>query len=151
MRLLLAAIFVLFGPISAWAEEQPSESVSFAGAMLQMLAALAIVLGLMLVLYWVMRKLNPRQMLSMSAGGLKVWGRIGLGSRKSVALLEVGRKMLLVGLGDKEVVLLREIDDPEEIAELKSNSGVGFARRKGKGKSTGFTNVLKRKQADEDD
>lgn len=145
MRLFLIALFCL-APEAALAEEM-RESMSFGGAMLQMLAALALVLGLMVGLYWVMRRLNPRHMLGQSAGGLKVWGRLGLGPKKSLALVEVGRSILVLGLGDKEVSLLKEISDPEEIAELKANSGVGFMRRNKE--AQGFMNILKRKREDE--
>ena len=139
MRFFLALIICLL-PAAAWAAEAEQE-FSFAGAMLQMVAALAIVLGILLFIYWIMRRLNPRQMLGQSPGSLKVWGRLGLGPRKSLVLVEVGRKMMVLGLGEKEVRFLREIDNPEEIAELKGNSGIGALAKKGS-----FMNLLKGKQ-----
>ncbi len=151
-RLLFLLAPLCWQPAQALAQDGkgPVETVSFAGAMLRMVMALALVLALMLALYWLMRRLSPRQLTSYGAGGLKVWGRLGLGPKKSLALVEVGRKMLVLGLGTHEVVLLREIDDAEEIAEIKNSSGVGFMRR-GKGnKGAGFINIFKRKQEDEE-
>lgn len=139
MRFFLALMFCLCPALVQAAEAR--EEVSYAGAMLQMVMALAIVLALLLLLYWIMRKFSPRQMLGQGAGGLKVWARLGLGARKSLVLVEAGRKMLVLGLGEKEISLLREIDDQEEIKEIKANSG--FARL---AKKTSFMNILKGKQ-----
>ena len=152
---VLTAWLALLSPVPAWAQSSPTgEPVSFGWALLQMLAALALVLGIMLLLYWLLRRLNPRQILGAQTGTLKLWGRLNLGSRKSLVLVEVGRKMLVLGLGDKELCLLREIDNSEEIAELKDNSGFGPGRRatgRDGDKMAGFLNILKRKQYGQND
>ena len=149
-----AALFgLMLLPSPAWAQSNTgAEPVPFGWAMLQMLAALALVLGVMLLLYWVLRRLNPRQMLGSQVGSLKLWGRLNLGQRKSLALVEVGRKMLVLGLGDKEMCLLREIDNDEEIAELKEGSGIRSGRQtknRDADKAGSFMNIIRKKQSNE--
>jgi flagellar biogenesis protein FliO len=43
-------------------------------------------------------------------------GGIALGGQRQVCAVRVGRRVLILGLGDKQVSLLDSITDPEEIA-----------------------------------
>jgi flagellar protein FliO/FliZ len=123
LPLLLAA-----GPVGAAeatvGEEEPSLFMAFA----QMVMALALVLALLFLLYWFLRRFNPGQMLNSASGGLKIRGRLALGARKSVVLLEAGRQILVLGVGEKELSLLRRIEDQEEIQEIKAQGETGFRK-----------------------
>jgi flagellar protein FliO/FliZ len=119
----------LFFPGAAGAAETPgAEAPSFSMAFIQMIMALAVVLALLLLLYWLIRRFNPGQILSSTPGGLKLWGRLALGGRKSVVLLEAGRQLLVLGVSEKDLTLLRRIDDKEEIQEIKDKSELGFKK-----------------------
>jgi flagellar biogenesis protein FliO len=124
LPLLLANAAPVWAAEAPAGQEEPSLFMAFA----QMFIALAFILGLLFLLYWLLRRFNPGQMLNSAPGGLKIRGRLLLGARKSVILLEAGRQMLVVGVGEKELVLLRRIEDQEEIQEIRSQSETGFKK-----------------------
>ena len=125
----LSSLLVGLLPVGAGAADDAIvEPLSFGGAALQMVFALAIVLALLLLLYWLMRRFNPSQIMGGAGGSLKIWGRLSVGPRKNVVLVEAGRKILVLGVGDKEMTLLGQIEDADEIAEIKSKGAVSFKR-----------------------
>ena len=56
----------------------------------------------------------------------RILGALGLGTGRSVAAVQVGRRVLVLGLGDKSVCLLATIDDP---GELQPPDGLEHPRR----------------------
>jgi flagellar protein FliO/FliZ len=78
---------------------------------LRLVVALALVLGL----FWVVARTSARKM-GGSRGLLRVHGRQSLSRTASVAVVEVGNRVLVVGVSDGGVRLLTELD-PDEIAE----------------------------------
>jgi len=85
-------------------------------AFVKMVSALAIVLGLMALTAYLFRKyLNPK--LGGAGGGmlLRVKGTIPLGVKKEIALVEVGGKILVVGVTPTQISLLCEME-PERMA-----------------------------------
>ncbi len=49
-----------------------------------------------------------------------VLGGVALGGSRQVLAVRVGRRVLVLGLADKQIQLLQTITDPEEIAMLQS-------------------------------
>jgi flagellar protein FliO/FliZ len=45
-------------------------------------------------------------------------GRLPLGPRKWLALVEVGGKVLLLGVADQAIALLTTLDDPKQVERL---------------------------------
>jgi flagellar protein FliO/FliZ len=78
---------------------------------LRLVVALALVLGL----FWVVARTSARKM-GGSRALLRVHGRQSLSRTASVAVVEVGGRVLVVGVSDGGVRLLTELD-PEEIAQ----------------------------------
>lgn len=97
--------------------------VGFTASLFQMLAALALVLALVLALYWLARRFLPGQAARGPAGGLKILGRLALGPRKGLVLVQVGARVLVLGLSEQGVNALANIDDPQEVARLAGGSG----------------------------
>jgi len=86
------------------------------------LAALVLVLALMVAIVFALRRFVP----SLRAGdhtALRVVARAGLSSKHSLALVRLGRRYLLLGLGGDGVACLCEIDNAEETAELAAHFG----------------------------
>lgn len=77
---------------------------------LRLVFSLAVVLGL----FWVFARAGSRKM-GGSRSALKVRGRQALGRSASVAVVEVGSRVLVIGVGEGGVRLLTEMD-PEELA-----------------------------------
>jgi|GEM_PF-5534402 len=114
-RLVLAA-----GAVAESGAQAPPElpEMGFTASLVQMLAALALVLALVLALYWLARRFLPGQAARGPAGGLKVIGRLALGPRKGLVLVQVGARVLVLAVSEQGVGALANIDDPQEVARL---------------------------------
>ena len=113
------------GPGAEGDAELPT--TDFTTALMKMLAALALVLAVVVGLYWLSRRLMPGKVAG-AGSGMRVLGRLGLGGRKSVVMVEAAGKVLVLGVAGDRVNLLCEVDDPEEISELTRAKGLGFAK-----------------------
>lgn len=89
------------GDISAW-------------EYIKMVLALIFVVALF---YGLIKFLNKRNLNFQRNQLVQNLGGLSLGAQKSVQLLQVGKTLYLVGVGE-DVQLLREITDPEEVATL---------------------------------
>lgn len=89
------------GDISAW-------------EYIKMILALIFVIVLF---YALMKFLNKKNLKYQHNQMVQNLGGLSLGAQKSVQLLQVGKSLYLVGVGE-DVQLLREITDPQEVAQL---------------------------------
>lgn len=129
----LAALAAAWGPwlfaAAARAQEEAPPALEGGGftlALVKMVGGLAAVLGLMAILYWLLRRFAPGQIMAGRAGKLKLLGRLGLGPKKGVALVQVAGSVLVLGVGEDGVRLLDKITDPDQVAQL-ADGGQGFA------------------------
>jgi flagellar protein FliO/FliZ len=83
--------------------------------MLELGLRLAVSLGVVLGLFWLVARTGAKK-LGGSRALLRVHGRQSLSRTASVAVVEVGSRVLVVGVSEGGVRLLTELD-PEEIAE----------------------------------
>jgi flagellar biosynthetic protein FliO len=81
------------------------------------IGALAVVLALVAGAYWVVRRWMPSAR-TVDAGAMKLVGRTGLTPKQSLALVQVGRRYVVVGVSPDRLDSLCEICDPDEVAEL---------------------------------
>lgn len=138
LGLALAALLAA-APLALAAEGGPAPPELQSGVYLaaKAVAALAVVLGLLLVLYWVLRRFAPGQAAG-GAGPLKLLGRMPLGARKWLALVEVGGKVLLLGVADHNINLLATIDDQEQVSRISAARPVSFSSLfRGRGEGPG--------------
>jgi len=84
-------------------------------------AALAGVLVIIAVLTVLARRFVPT-VRPMGGGALRVVGRVPVGAKQSAALLQVGRRVVLVGIGPDGLRTLTEITDAQEVALLLGKS-----------------------------
>jgi flagellar protein FliO/FliZ len=100
-------------------------------AIVKMLAALALVLAVLVGLYWFVRRFLPGQTPGTAGGGLRLVGRLPLGPKRGLALVEVAGRVLVVGLSEQNISLLATIDDPDQVRQLiSSRPGFGLALKK---------------------
>ncbi|GIP36823.1 hypothetical protein J31TS4_01030 [Paenibacillus sp. J31TS4] len=80
---------------------------------------LILIIGLFFLIVKYLAKKNR----SFSSGGhsLKSWGGVPVGQGKSVQVIQVGRSLYVVGVG-QDVQLLDKIDDPDEVERIQTNS-----------------------------
>lgn len=104
----------------------------------KMIGALAVVLGL---LFWLLKFINKKTSRYQSTRSIQSIGGIGLGQNKSIQVVKVGDKMLVVGVGDT-ISLLQEIEDKEEqerITAREQNTYTGVPSLLEKWKTRGNT------------
>lgn len=83
---------------------------------IQMALALLLVLAIILVGYWILRRLGPRFGLTpMGKGGsLRLMGQLGLGPRKHLVVVRFLNKDLLLGVTEQSITVLTEVSTDHE-------------------------------------
>ena len=131
---------------------------------LKMLSMLALVLGIMFLLFFGFKKYVLKN--TMFRGGGKLVNVLGsgfLGPKKNIVLVEVAGEVLVLGMSQDNISLLTNITDPEKIEEIKSKGGKGGSglnwnlgnrqpeeARASAGKATGqFSNYMKQSSGSE--
>lgn len=104
--------------------------------------ALAVVIGLILLLRWGVRRLAPRGM-GNGSRAINVLARCHISHKQKILIVQVGRRLLVVGDGGQGLTTLCEISDPDESASLLAQMG--------KSPATSFERVLSRAVASGDD
>lgn len=86
----------------------------------RMLSALAVVLGAMVVVFYVARRVMHKRGGWLGSGPMiQVLGNLYLGGKKSITVVEVGGEVLVVGATPGDMVLLSKIRKAEWNTEMK--------------------------------
>src|SRR5262245_21921183 len=80
--------------------------------------SLAAVISLILLLRFAIRKFLPQAGRGISSGATRVLSRTMIAPKQQVILLQVGRRVVVVGDCGTQMSALAEITDPDEIASL---------------------------------
>lgn len=80
-------------------------------------------LGLVCVVAYVVLRLLSRRLGSPRGGPIRVLARCAVEPRRSLALVEVGGRCLLVGIGDGPMTLLAELSDGERTLAMAQLAG----------------------------
>lgn len=108
-------------PALAWGTDvpKPSESFSFLSSLFQMGGALTLVVGLILLTYYVSTKLL-RKLPALRPGGryIRIIETRPLAPRKALILVEVGGEYLLLASSDDNLSLVKQIGMLEEVEVL---------------------------------
>lgn len=78
------------------------------------LFSLSVIIGLILLCAWVMKKIQPLKVQSLSTDVVEVLGKRPLDPRQQIFLIRCGSRVLLVGSSASGMSTLAEISDPEE-------------------------------------
>lgn len=82
-----------------------------------MTGGLLLLLGLLLVAFWLLKRYGPKAGLGMfKRGGLTLEGQLALGPRKSVVLVRFLNKVLVLGVTESQINLLTQVDEPHDPA-----------------------------------
>ena len=125
---LPVALLLIFASASAAGAEQggPLAGGSLAGTLMQTFAALAVVVGLILVCYYAGTRLFKSGLVPGSSSRyIRVIETRFLAPKKSLVLVEVGGEYLLLALSGENLQLVKQIDMLEEIEVLETT---GLAR-----------------------
>lgn len=81
------------------------------------LGALAVVLVLIGLAAWAVKRWMPAAR-GGGSGVLQIVGRANLSAKHTLALVQIGRRFVMVGVAGDRVTALCEVSDPDEVAEL---------------------------------
>jgi flagellar protein FliO/FliZ len=98
----------------------PGRSTAWSG-----LWPLAVIGGLIFLAAWVARRWLPRNNRLSGGADIEIIARSFLSSRQSLAVVRIGRRLLIIGLSPDCISALATIDDPLEVAELIAARGRG--------------------------
>ncbi|WP_036552542.1 flagellar biosynthetic protein FliO [Neptunomonas japonica] len=117
----LKFLFLLLPGLSLAAESVPAtamrEDVLTSQAIIQMLLGLALVIAVIFILAWVLRRVSNLQQ---SHQKMKIVSSLSLGTRERAVLIEVGDRQVLLGVAPGSVSLLESF--PERVIAAASNS-----------------------------
>ena len=92
------------------------------------LGALAVVLALVALVFWAVRRWVPAARAA-DGGVLRVVGRANVTPKHHVSLVQLGHRFVMIGVSPDRLSRLCEVSDPEEVAELAAR----IAARSGPG------------------
>ncbi|RSL33179.1 flagellar biosynthetic protein FliO [Salibacterium salarium] len=102
---------------STGSDPEMMEGTSIVSMLIQLILALAAVIAIM---YFLLKFINKRTQSFQSQKTMQNLGGVPLGQNKSVQLVKVGDRLLVVGVGDS-IRLLKEIDEETEMDKLLEN------------------------------
>jgi len=122
----------------------PTEQQAFGSSVPSMARAfggLGLVLCLLVGGYMALRKFAPAYFPKMSSGGknLKIVESIGMGDRRSIALVEVGEKRFLVGSTPQQINLLTVLPEHFSLVDEQDNGAVNLQEE---GEKLAFRNLF---------
>lgn len=110
-------------------EETPNPSPGILFTLVRLILALALVVGLIFLTVWGLKMIWEKR----GWGGpsednksLRVLSSTYLAPRKTVHLVEVGKRILVVGVGHEEIHCLDVITEPAEVETLRQGAQQGF-------------------------
>lgn len=117
-----SALFLLI-PSIAYAADGSGQGFSFLASFLQMIAALAIVIGLILITWHFSSKLMKRLPVGqhLISKHIRLIETRYLGPKKALLLVEVGGEFLLLASSDNSLSFVKQIDMLEEIEIIEES------------------------------
>lgn len=115
MRILLLGFMSLIYQSYSYAANE-AVAVSPTGNILKMVLGLAVVLAVMALLSWGVKRMMPNGMSQNSA--VKIVGGVNVGSRERVVVLEVANRWLVVGVAQGQVSSIANLEiGSEKVAD----------------------------------
>jgi flagellar protein FliO/FliZ len=88
-------------------------TASSGGGLVRTFVGLAIVLGVIYGLYWVLKQVKSSRETAASGQGLESVATIPLGTNRSLHLVRAGKELMLLGVADQAVVPIRAYREEE--------------------------------------
>ena len=131
-RLVTAITMILLSLTVSVAETADSLSHSDYGSevltpmsVLKVFFLLFVVIALVIIALWVLKKISPQIHKGAASGLIKVLSTSYIGPKRALLLIEVLDRVLLVGVTESEIDLITEFTDPEEVARIRAKAGKG--------------------------
>ncbi len=127
---LLLILLWSFPVLAEVGKDRPSPLIAEpvgAGDFVQMFFGLILVLGLIIGMAWLVRRMGSFQ--QSSHGALQILGGLTLGQRERIVLVQVGDKQLLIGLAPGQIRTLHVLEQLVDVNYSKTEGGISFAER----------------------
>lgn len=122
VQLRLALVTLLVALPAAAAEE-----VSASGSLLRMVLGLGVVLGLMVLIAWLMKRFTPGLK---QQSVVRIVGGVSVGSRERVVVVEVADRWLVLGVAPGQVTQLANLEPGQELPALTQSPAVNSPANK---------------------
>lgn len=124
---LLASVFFSLSPV--WAAEGPRPAYTpppavSSGSIVQIIFSLLLVLAAIVLVAWLLKRMNMTQMGSGSL--LKVVSSVSIGQRERIVLVEVNDTWLMVGVCPGQIRTLHTLQKPDGIGLDAAATGESF-------------------------
>lgn len=116
MRLIVSVLFLI--PTLLWAADNPGMSAT--GGVLKMVLGLAVVLGIMALVTWLLKRMMPG--VSGHQSVVRIVGGVSVGTRERVVVLEVAGRWLVVGVAPGQVSAIANLEVSEEVLGKTENA-----------------------------
>ena len=97
----------------------------FGSASLKMAGSLILILGLIIILFYVLKRLRIGSLSLNRCPKMLLLGTLSLAPKRTVALVEIGDQWLIVGVGTENVNLLLKLDRPQNINDIEPGTEDG--------------------------
>lgn len=103
-------------------EVQREDSQTMGHASLQMLWGLILIIGIIIGLAWLARRLNMGMIGSVA--NMRIMGTLSVGTKEKILLVEVDNQRLLLGVTPQQITVLKEMGEAPVLAQTSD-----FAQR----------------------
>ena len=93
-------------------------------ASLKMFGSLILVLGLIILILFLLKKLRLNPLSSSKTPAMKVLGTLNLAPKRAVTLIEVYDELLLIGVGTENVTLISKFDQTAKTETVDTGEGI---------------------------
>jgi len=110
-------------------EESANPSPGIFSTFIRLVLALALTVGLIFVTVWGLKIVWEKRGLTNNVDEnkpIKILTSTYLAPRKTIHLVEVGNRILVLGVGSDEITRLDVINDPAEVASIRQLTQAGF-------------------------
>jgi flagellar protein FliO/FliZ len=159
---LIAGAMLLASPVSALAaasEKTPlnlkdatgdtTSHVGGGGTIVRTIVGLAVVIGVIYGLYWVLKQVKSSREEKATGQGLAALATLPLGAQRSLQLVRAGRELHLVGVSEHGVTPVRTYSEEEAEAagllDLETDEGTGDPGGNAGGPWRGVLNELRKR------
>lgn len=121
---------------SATSQFKVLEAGQVSGQLLQLILGLLLVIGLIFLLAWVVRRIQQNIPVSGAQQAISLLASQALGPRDRLLLVQVGKEQILLGLTPGTIVPLHVLQEPIEVSKPEGHLGSAFAQRLAKALKT---------------
>jgi flagellar protein FliO/FliZ len=98
---------------SSAAKDTATTSASSGGSLVRTIVGLAVVLGVIYGLYWVLKNVKSSKESTAAGDGLETLATLPLGANKTLHLVRAGREIVLLGTAEQAIAPIRRYSESE--------------------------------------